>query len=397
MLSKTLAVFAVAGALLCGTGSARAATDSTKVYTVLPELTARDLPVEGKLFDRGLPVARDSFSPDGFLFAYLHQVPGGFPRRKPERCAFIFDLSTLENRPVKTPKGRAARIAGWDPTGRYLLLESTHSNWLSAFTGNSITNHWVFDVVTSQFVPRKGFTGMRDGKRFRWKQDGTYHGVWQAEPEGAVVVPLEPGELAEVFQEQELELREETRRRVEHADRIGVGSGTGQPKELSSALSRLDEHWTRRGQKDPVVSELFGERPRLYARSDSSATSWVEVLRELEYVAVLDHELVLATVAGGQQYLLHQRRQELAPLPALPPEFRQQLDARWDRAGTFYDEADPLPRDLQYRRSYDASQGIASYFNYTPPDLRHVLLMYSVDAEHRFLRVVDLPASWSTH
>ena len=137
--------------------------------------------------------------------------------------------------------GRASRIAGWDPTGRYLLLESTHSSWLSAFTGSSTTNHWVFDVVTSQFVPRKGFTGMRDGKRFRWKQDGTYHGVWQAEPEGAVVVPLEPGELAEVFQEHEVELREETKRRTEHAEQIAVGSGSGQLKELSIALGRLDD------------------------------------------------------------------------------------------------------------------------------------------------------------
>jgi hypothetical protein len=158
---------------------------------------------------------------------------------------------------------------------------------------------------------------------------------------------------------------------------------------------RLDDRWTRRGQKDPVISELFGERPRLYARRDSSDTSWVEVLREVEYVAVLDHDFVLATVEGGRQFLLHQGRNEIAPLPALPAEFHKQLDTRWDRSGGFYDEADPLPRDLQYRRSYDATQGIASYFNYAPPDLRHVLLMYSIDAEHRVLRVVDLPPSWA--
>lgn len=393
---RILAATAVAFAVMCEAGvCAHAAPDSTKTVTVLPELAARDWTVEGRLFDRGLPVARDSFSPDGYLFAYLHHVRGGFPRRRPERCAFIFDLGTLENRAVKTPKGRASRIAGWDPTGRYLLIESTHPHWYSAFTGSSVTNHWVFDVVTSQFVPRKGFTGMRDGKRFRWNQDGTYHGMWQAQPEGAMVVPLEPGELTEVFQEHELELREETRRRVDNARLIAVGSGSGVPKDISSGLARLDDHWTRRGQKDPVISELFGERPRLYARSDSSDTSWVELLRELEYVAVLDHNMVLATIAGGRQFLLHQRRHEIAPLPSVPEEFRTQLDARWDRSGSFYDEADPLPRDLQYRRSYDATQGIASYFNYVPPDLRHILLMYSIDAEHRILRIVDLPASWA--
>jgi hypothetical protein len=395
---RTLAAIAVAGVALCDIGvPAHAETDSTKTILVLPELIARDLPVEGKLFDRGLPVARDSFSPDGFLFAYLHQVPGGFPRRKPERCAFILDLGTLENRAVKTPKGRAARIGGWDPTGRYLLLESTHSNWFSAFTGKSITNHWVFDVVTSQFVSRKGFTGIRDGQRFRWKQDGTYHGVWQAEPEGPVVVPLEAGELAEVFQERELELQDETRRRVERAKLLAVGSGLATLKEISSGVLRLDDHWTRRGQKDPIISELFGERPRMYARRDSSDTSWNEILRELEYVAILDHGLVLATVEGGRQFLMNQDRHEIAPLPPVPPEFHRQLDARWDRSGDFYDEADPLPRDLQYRRSYDSAQGIANYFNYVPADMRHILLTYSIDAEHRILRVVDLPATWTAH
>ena len=393
---RILAAIAAAGAAMLGMlASAHAAPDSTKALTVLPELAARDWPVEGRLFDRGLPVARESFSPDGYLFAYLHQVPGGFPRRKPERCAFIFDLGTIENRAVKTPKGRASRIAGWDPTGRYLLLESTSPHWFSAFTGNSVTNHWIFDVVTSRFVPRKGFTGIRDGKRFRWKQDGTYHGIWQTEPQGPVVVPLEEGELAEVFQERELELQDEAQRRGEQAKLLAVGSGSSALKEISTGLARLDEHWTRRGQKDPIISELFGERPRLYVRSDSSDTSWAEILRELEYVAVLDYGLVLATVEGGRQFLLHQGNNELAALPAVPPEFQEQLNARWDRSGSFYDEADPLPRDLQYRRSYDATQGIANYFNYVPPDMRHILLMYSIDAEHRILRVVDLPASWA--
>jgi hypothetical protein len=120
----------------------------------------------------------------------------------------------------------------------------------------------------------------------------------------------------------------------------------------------------------------------------------VEVLREIEYVAVLDHDLLLATVQGGRQILVHQRRHEMAPLPPLPEEFRKQLDTRWDRSSGSYDESDPLPRDLQYRRSYDPAQGIASYYNYVPRGMKHVLLLYSIDPTKRVLRVVDLPAAW---
>jgi hypothetical protein len=161
---------------------------------------------------------------------------------------------------------------------------------------------------------------------------------------------------------------------------------------LGPELSRLDEHWTRRGQKDPIVSDLFGERPRLFARRGDA---WIELAQEIEYVAVLDHGLALITFQEGEQAIFDLDRWEMAALPSPPAEFRDRLRTRWERAGGTYDEHDPLPRDLQYRRSYDVSQGTAYYFNYVTPARQRALLLYSIDSEHRVLRIVDLPAAWA--
>ncbi len=366
-------------------------SSSPSTPTVLPELVVRDLPARGRLFDHGIPVAPESFSPDGVHFAYVYQIPGGFPRRKAERCTFLLDLSTLDNRPVKAPKGRAARIAGWDEAGRLLLLETTSPHLLSSFTGRWTTFHWIYDVVTSEFVPRKSFTGEREGHRFRWRQDGVIHGVWKETEQGPMVVPLESGQLAQLYQDRERALQEETRRRIETARGLAVGSSPTSPRVLADALPRLDEHWTKRGQRDSIVSDLFGERPRLFAQRGES---WIEIQREIEYVAVLDAGLVLLTLQEGRQALFHPERWELAPLPDPPAEFRSKLATRWDRAGGFYDNTDPLPRDLQYRRSYDTTQGTAQYFNFVEPHVTRVMVLYAIEAGERVLRVVDLPEAW---
>ncbi len=396
-----LGAFATLAAFAAGAHGASGATPpmpsgpaSSAIAPVplLPELATRDFVARDRLFDHGIPVTPESFSPDGLHFVYLHQIPGRFPRRKPERCAFLFDMSTLENRPVKTPKGRAVRVGGWDPGGRNLLLESSSPAWFSVFTGKWTTFHWVYDVVTSQFVPRKPFTGEVESGPFRWKADGTVHGVWKSTERGAVVVPLEAGQLAQMYQDRERAMEEETARRVETARELAVGSSPTSLKILADALPRLDEHWTRRGQRDPVVSDLFGERPHLFARRDGQ---WTQVCHEVEYVAVLDSGLALLTLAEGRQVMFHPGLWEIAPLPAPPEEFRAKLATRWDRAEGVYDETDPLPRDLQYRRSYDISQGVASYFNYAVPGDERVMIVYALDADHRVLRIVDLPAAWS--
>jgi len=92
--------------------------------------------------------------------------------------------------------------------------------------------------------------------------------------------------------------------------------------------------------------------------------------------------------------VLNVARGEILPLPPPPEGFASVLDKRWDRGGQFYDENDPLPRDLQYRRAWDPTQGTAYYFNYVTPDGAHLLLIYPFGPEHRVLRVVDLPESW---
>jgi hypothetical protein len=114
----------------------------------------------------------------------------------------------------------------------------------------------------------------------------------------------------------------------------------------------------------------------------------------VEYVAVLDRGLALVTVEGGAQMVIHTGRWETLPLPPAPEDFVEQLATRWDRAGGYYDETDPLPRDLQYRRSFDASQGVGRYFNYVTPDLRHLLILFSLGPESRILRIVNLPDAW---
>jgi hypothetical protein len=343
---------------------------------------------EDRLLQRGVPVTSESFSPDGFHFAYLHTVPGGILRRKPERCTFLLDRATGENRPVKTPRGAAARVGGWDPTGRYLLIETIDRGVLSTLTGSFTTYHWIYDVVTSEFIARRPFTGLRDGQRFRWKIGKTYHGAWN----GDEVWPLYEGELAEIHQKRTEAFRREDERRRQLADRLGLGSGDMPTGSLAPYLSRLDEHWTQRGHRDPVVSDLFGERPTLYWRANEQ--DWTVLLRETEYVAVLDRGLALVTGQGGAQAVICPDRWESLLMPPVPPRFVERLESRWDRAGDYYDEHDPLPRDLQYRRSSDPTRGQGQYFNYVTPDRQRLLVLYSMSAESRVLRVVDLPASW---
>jgi hypothetical protein len=115
---------------------------------------------------------------------------------------------------------------------------------------------------------------------------------------------------------------------------------------------------------------------------------------EVDFLAVLDRSLCLVTVAHGQQYLYHADRDELLPLAPPPEAWATSLDLRWERSPGVYDERDPLPRDLQYRRSTTAGRGTAHYYNYVLPGMSRVLLLYCLGPEERVLRIVDLPASW---
>lgn len=356
----------------------------------LPVATVRDVPARDRLFQRGLPVAPESFSPTGDHFAHLSFVRRGWLKRAPERCAFLLDLETGEDHAVPAPQGVAERLAGWDPTGRYLLVESTRRGLLFSFTGHFTTYHWVFDAVTAQYVSRRPFTGMRDGQRFRWNAPNVYHGEWSPEHEGEIRALYE-GELAHRYQAREEELAREDERRHALAERLGVRASDGL-RTLGDLLDRLDAHWTQRGQRDPVISDLFGDRPEL-SYLDGGGT-WVVVQGELEHVAVLDHGLVLVTGHGASQSLLSVDAGELLPLPPPPDDWREVLDRRWDRTGGYYDETDPLPRDLQYRRSWDSAGGTAQYFNYITPDGSRLLMLYSYSSEKRVLRIVDLPRSW---
>ncbi len=365
-------------------------TSESPSPSFLATAVVHDAEAIGRLFDRGVPVTDESFSPDGFHFAYLHHVPGGFLSRKPRRCTYILDLGTGLARPLPTPDGRAARIGGWDPTGRYLLIESHQPDFLSSLTGSWTTYHFVFDVVTSDFVTRKPFTGRRDDRRFRWKRRHTYHGGW-AEGEPATVWPLYDGELAELHQERERALADEDERRRVTAESVAVGSGGKPDRPLGAVLARLDDHWTQRGQSDPVVSELFGERPALFAlRGDE----WIEVCHEVEHVSVLDHDLLLLTGEGGAQTVFNRGRWEMLQIPPPPEGWAELLQTRWNRTGGFYVETDPLPRDLQYRRTFDSTQGIGYYSNYLAPGLRDLFILYSFGPERRVLRIVELPESW---
>ena len=358
----------------------------------LPVATARDVDARDRLFQRGFPVAPESFSPTGDHYAHLHFVRGGWLKRKPRRCVFLMDLRTGEDHAIPTPEGTAERLGGWDPTGRYLLVEATSPDLLFALTGNYSTYHWVFDAVTAEYVARRPFTGTRDGQRFRWKAPNLYHGAWN-EDHDARVWPLYEGELARQYQARQQELAEEDARRRTLADRLAMRPGGGALKPLGDVLDRLDSHWTQRGQRDPVVSDLFGDRPALLCRCGDD---WMEIGGETEYVAVLDHDLALITDHGGAQLVLNAAREEILPLPPPPAGWVDVLDRRWDRTGGYYDEADPLPRDLQYRRSWDATGGTAQYFNYITPDGSCLLMLYSFGAERRVLRIVDLPETWHT-
>ncbi|NNE44311.1 MAG: hypothetical protein HKN12_08870 [Gemmatimonadetes bacterium] len=356
---------------------------------VQPVAKVVDVEARGRLFDHGIPVSDESFSPDGFNFSYLYPVAGGFLQRKPQRCTHLLDLGTGENRPVKTPKGTATRIGGWDPTGRYLLTEAIQPDFFAALTGGYTTYHWIFDVVTSEFVPRKPFTGRRDGVRFLWKQRGTYHGVWDNSVE-STVMPLFEGELSDMYRAREEDLVREDERRAELAARIALGPD-GPDRVLADVLPRLDARWTRRGQRDPVISELFGDRPGLWVLRDGT---WWRACSEVDFVAILDHGLCLITASQGRQFVLSVDRWESVPLPDPPAEWIDILNKRWNRSEGFYDETDPLPRDLQYRRGYNTGQGTRSYFNYVVPDLSRLLTIYSLGPAQRTLRIVNLPESW---
>src|SRR5262245_4225721 len=244
---------------------APAPTPAPAALVRLPVAAVRDVEAKERVFQRGLPVSPGSFSPDGFHYAYLHFVRGGFLRRQPQRCAFLLDLGAGEDRSLPTPEGAAARIGGWDPTGRYLLIESTKPDLLSSLTGTWTTYHWVYDAVTSKFVARRPFTGIRDGKRFRWKVKDVYHGAWDNERD-AKVWGLYDGELAQIYQSREDDIAKEDARRMELAGRLAVATGGRPERLLSEVLSRLDNRWTQRGQRDPVISDLFGDRPALLCR-----------------------------------------------------------------------------------------------------------------------------------
>ncbi len=382
-----LALAALSGPAL-PSGTARA--EPAAPPTTLPTAPVRDVEARDRLFQRGLPVAPESFSPTGDHFAHLHFVPGGWLKRRPQRCAFVLDLGTTEHRAVPTPEGTAERLGGWDPTGRYLLVEATSRGLLYAFTGDFTTYHWVWDAVTATYVSRRPFTGMRDGQRFRWKAPDLYHGVWNENHE-AQVVPLFEGELARQYEALEAGLAREDDRRRALAERLAVRQGDGPLKPLAEVLERLDTHWTQRGQRDPVISDLFGDRPDLLCRVGDE---WVRITEETEHVAVLDHGLALITRHGGRQLLLDVEANQVLPLPPPPPGWVEILDTRWDRTGGYYDEGDPLPRDLQYRRSWDAGGGTATYFNFVLRDRSRALLLYPFDGAKRVLRIVDLPASW---
>jgi hypothetical protein len=356
----------------------------------LPVAPVRDLEAKDRMFQRGVPVAQGALSPDGFHLAHLHLVRGGWLNRKPRRCAFVLDLGSGETRPIPAPKGTAQRIAGWDPTGRYLLIETMQPDLLSALTGSWTTYHWVYDAVTSAFVPRRPFTGTRDGQRFRWKVKSAYHGAWTGEREAKIWALFE-GELARAFEEGERELARQDDRRRALAGRLALGTGGAPGRVLADFLDRLDARWTQRGQRDPVVSDLLGDRPAVYCLRGET---WEEVQAETEHVAVLDYGLALLTGAGGAQTVLNVDRGELVELPPPPPGWVEILERRWDRAGGFYDEHDPLPRDLQYRRSWDATQGTAHYFHFVTPDGMRLLILYPFGPERRVLRIVDLPATW---
>jgi hypothetical protein len=351
----------------------------------------RDVEAKGRLFARGIPVTPESFSPDGYHFAYLHLVPGGFLWRKPVRCAFLLDLGTGGSRAIPAPKGRAARLAGWGSTGRFLLLETQQPDLLFALTGASTTYHWIYDVVTSEFVPRKPFTGRRDDRRFRWQHRGTYHGEWHVRDGELEVWPMIEGELAEILQRRGEALERADRERAAAAEGLAVGTGDVPDRRLGDVLERLDTRWPHRGQRDPVVSELFGDRPVLFARHGDA---WIPVWEETEYVSVLDPDLAILTGPGGSQAVLHRGRWEELPLPPPPAGWGEVLETRWDRTGGFWDEADPLPRDQQYRRGWDPGTGVATYFHYATPDRRHLLTLYWFDAQRRVLRIVDLPKAW---
>jgi hypothetical protein len=372
------------------TDSPLAPTDSPLAPRSLPQAESLDVPANDRLFERGIPITPLSLSPDGYFYAFLHHIPGGLIRRKPKRCAFLLDLASGRAVPIPTPKGLATRIGGWDRTGRYLLIEASKPDLLSMFTGTWTTYHWIYDVVTSQFVGRNPFTGARGDERFRWKQPNAYHGEWASDGEGAKVVPMETGELAHRFEEREQTLRDEDRRRIALARNLAVGIGDGPREELDEFLPRLDERWTKRGQRDAVVSELFGPRPTLFARHDDT---WSEVLPEVEFVSVLDHGLALVITRDARQWIFDPARWEATPLPEPPKGFSRLLEERWARV-SFYDELDPLPRDLQYRRHFDAANGVAYYYHYVTPNRSHLLTLYSFGPSERVLRVVRLPTEW---
>jgi hypothetical protein len=384
---KRIAV--AAGGLLVAICAVSSAEDASPP-TVLTAPETVDVEAMQRLFELGLPITRLSFSPDGYHYAYLHLAPGGFLRRKPVRCTYLLDLATGENRPIRTPKGRAIRVGGWDSTGRYLLIESIQTGLLTTLTGNWTTYHWIYDVVTAEFVPREPFTGLREGQRFRWKHKHTYHGAWSSEEPGEVW-PLFDGELAMLNRRRERELTGEDERRQVLAAKLAVGSDAAPLQVLADVLPRLDNHWTQRGQADPVVSELFGERPGLFVKRGED---WVEIAREVEFVAVLDYGLALITGEGGEQWVLNADRWELLPLPVAPDRYIELLRTRWHRNGGYHDETDPLPRDLQYRRTFDVGQGVGHYYNYVTPDLRTLLILYSFGPEERLLRIVWIPKIW---
>ncbi|MGQ0723375.1 MAG: hypothetical protein ACT4PE_17645 [Candidatus Eiseniibacteriota bacterium] len=357
---------------------------------VLDTAVVRDVPLASRIFDRGIPVTDESFSPDGFHFAYLDQVPGGFLDRKPRRCTFLLDFATGENRPLQTPKGVAVRIGGWDPTGRYLLIETQQPDLLAALTGSWTTYHWILDVVTGEFPARKPFTGQRDDRRFRWKERGTFHGIW--DPSSApVVLPLVEGELSRIFHDRQTAIEEEDARRMELARKLALGAEGERGQVLAEVLPRLDAHWTRRAQRDPIIADLYGVQPRLRVLRD---TTWVRAFEAVDHVAVLDRGLCLVTEPGERQSLLDVARLEVLPLPRPPDGLAEALDRRWEAADASYDESDPLPRDRQYRRLYEVAQGTAYYFHYVMPDRSRVLLLYAFEPSGRTLRVVDLPESW---